>query len=57
MSSNNKANFDEDYNEISNGGRLRGFVHRVLERAVALSDRNPEWANYRLGYRQQIAVI
>ncbi|MGQ3478677.1 DUF1835 domain-containing protein [Paenibacillus sp. TY11] len=46
MSSNNKSNFDEDYNEISNGGRLRGFVHSVLERAIALSDRNPEWANY-----------
>ncbi|ASR47347.1 hypothetical protein B4V02_11930 [Paenibacillus kribbensis] len=46
MSSNNKSNFDEDYNEISNGGRLKNFVHSVLEQAIALSDRNPEWANY-----------
>ncbi|MEC0184137.1 DUF1835 domain-containing protein [Paenibacillus peoriae] len=46
MSSNNKANFDEDYNEVFNGRRLKNFVQNVLEQAVALSDRNPEWANY-----------
>ncbi|WP_025685727.1 DUF1835 domain-containing protein [Paenibacillus maysiensis] len=45
MSSDNEPNFDGDYNEISNGRRLRGFVRSVLEQAVALSDKNPEWAN------------
>ncbi|MGM1022757.1 MAG: hypothetical protein ACQEXV_20140 [Bacillota bacterium] len=42
MSSDNEPNFDGDYNEISNGRKLRGFVRSVLEQAVALSDKNPE---------------
>ncbi|MCP3806247.1 hypothetical protein NLX78_03275 [Paenibacillus sp. Lou8.1] len=40
----NEPNFDEDYDEVFKGRRLRGFVRSVLEQAAALSDKNPEWA-------------
>ncbi|MCP3742899.1 DUF1835 domain-containing protein [Paenibacillus sp. A3M_27_13] len=43
--SHNEPNFDEDYDEVFKGRRLRGFVRSVLEQAAALSDKNPEWAN------------
>lgn len=45
MLSHNEPNFDEDYDEVIKGRRLRGFVHSVLEQVAALSDKNPEWAN------------
>ncbi|MDY8025597.1 hypothetical protein [Paenibacillus polymyxa] len=45
LSSRNEQNFDEDYDEVFKGRRLRGFVRSVLEQAAALSDKNPEWAN------------